>query len=61
MSSARLPEILRPFSREYHEVSGCEVTRVMMVHPAALGEFVDAGYVGWLEDELTRARENAGG
>ena len=55
------PEILRPFSREYHSVSGCEVMRVMMVHPAALGEFVDAGYVGFLETELAKARNHTGG
>ncbi len=55
--TTRRPEIIRPFSREYHEVSGCEVMRVMMVHPAALGEFVDAGYVAFLEGELQKARE----
>jgi hypothetical protein len=55
--TARRPEYTRPFSREYLTACGREVQRVMMVHPSALGEFIDAGYVAWLESELQKARE----
>jgi hypothetical protein len=56
--TARRPEFTRPFSKEYFAATGAEVTRMMN---GPLREYVDAGYVAWLESELTRARENAGG
>jgi hypothetical protein len=59
--TARKPEYTRPFSAEYLHACGSVVERVMMVHPRALREFVDVNYVAWLESELARARENAGG
>jgi len=49
-------EYTRCYSAEYLAATRREVTRVMMVHPRALGEFVDAQYVGWLEEQLTKAR-----
>lgn len=51
-------EYTRPFSREYQAVAGIPVTRMM---DGPYREYVDARYVAWLEAELTRARENAGG
>lgn len=58
--SERRPEYTRPYSAEYLHDTGCVVWRVMMVHPRALGEFVDAAYVAWIENELEKARKANG-
>jgi len=56
---ALLPDSTPPApSAEYLHACGRPVTRMM---DGPLHEYVDAGYVSWLEAELTRARENAGG
>ncbi len=52
------PEYTRPYSAEYERACGRPVTRLM---DGPYREYVDAAYVAWLEAELTRARENAGG
>lgn len=52
--TARRPEYTRPFSAEYEAATGRPVTRML---DGPLREYVDAGYVGWLEGELQKARE----
>jgi len=52
--TARRPEYTRPFSAEYLHACGQPVTRLM---DGPLHEYVDTGYVDWLERELSKARE----
>jgi hypothetical protein len=54
MTAQGRPEYTRPFSAEYLHACGRPVTRVM---DGPLHEYVDAGYVQWLEAELKKARE----
>ena len=46
-------EYTRPFSSEYLHAAGRPVLRLM---DGPLHEYVDAGYVSWLEAELKIAR-----
>lgn len=52
----RRPEYTRPYSAEYLHAGGRPVTRLM----DARNEYVDAGYVAWLESELGKARKANG-
>ena len=58
LARSRRPEYTRPYSAEYLHACGHPVTRVM---DGPLREYVDAGYVGWLETELAKARNHTGG
>lgn len=53
----RRHEYTRPYSAEYLRACGRPVTRLM---DGPLHEYVDAGYVGWLENELEKARKANG-
>lgn len=52
----RRPEYTRPYSAEYAAACRCPVMRLMN----AREEYVDAGYVSWLESELEKARKGNG-
>jgi hypothetical protein len=54
---AHKPEYTRPFSAEYLHACGHPVTRMM---DGPLREFVDAGYVTYIEAELKKERSNHG-